>query len=57
MEHCYALWPNCRKVLDYLDIPWRDPAHWYLNADGKQIIGQMNIFDFITDDGMLIETN
>lgn len=35
------------KVLDYIGIPWRDPAHWYLNTDGKQIIGQTNIFDFL----------
>lgn len=33
------------KVLDYIGIAWRDPKHWYLNADGKQLIGQMTIFD------------
>lgn len=33
------------RVLDYIGIPWRDPEHWYLN-DGKQVIGQMSIFDF-----------
>jgi hypothetical protein len=31
----------------YEEIPWRDPEHWYLNTDGKQIIGQTNIFDFL----------
>lgn len=34
------------RVLDYINIPWRDPEHWYLNADGKQINGQTSIFDF-----------
>ena len=34
------------RVLDYIGIPWRDPAHWYLNTDGEMIEGQMNIFDF-----------
>lgn len=38
------------KVLDYIGIPWRDPEHWYLNQDGKQLIGQMNIFDFLKGD-------
>lgn len=33
------------EVLDYLSIPWRDPEHWYLNQNGEQLIGQMNIFD------------
>lgn len=37
------------EVLDYIKIPWRDPKHWYLNAKGKEIIGQMTIFDFIDD--------
>ena len=32
------------EVLDYLDIPWRDPEHWYLDV---QLPGQMNIFDYI----------
>lgn len=40
------------RVLDYIGIPWKDPEHWWLNAD---IEGQMNIFDYITDDGFLIE--
>ena len=44
------------RVLDYLDIPWRDPAHWYLDPRGEHIPGQMTIFDFMTDDGILIET-
>jgi len=37
------------RVLDYLDIPWEDPEHWYLNADGEQIKGQMTIFDLMGD--------
>ena len=45
------------KVLDYIGIPWRDPEHWYLNPNGEQIIGQMTIFDYMTDNGLLIETN
>jgi hypothetical protein len=32
------------RVLDYINIPWRDPEHWYLKTELK---GQMNIFDFI----------
>lgn len=35
------------RVLDYLSIPWRDPAHYYLNMNGEQLVGQSNIFDFI----------
>lgn len=35
------------RVLDYIGIPWRDPAHWWLNADGKQIKDQTTIFDFL----------
>lgn len=35
------------RVLDYIGIPWRNPEHWYLDADGKQLAGQTNIFDFI----------
>lgn len=38
------------KVLDYLGIAWRDPEHWYLNPSGSQAIGQMTIFDFLTED-------
>lgn len=47
------------RVLDYIDIPWRDPEHWWLNAKGEQITGQMNIFnmDYMTKDGILIERN
>lgn len=37
------------KVLDYIGIPWRDPAHWYLDSEGKQIVGQMNLFDFLEE--------
>ena len=35
------------RVLDYIGIPWRDPAHWWLDQYGKQITVQMNIFDFM----------
>lgn len=42
------------EVLDYIGIPWRDPEHWYLNSD---IIGQTTIFDFIDQNGNLIEVN
>lgn len=35
------------KVLDYINIPWRDPAHWWLNAKGDQLTGQMSIFDYM----------
>ena len=38
------------RVLDYIGIPWRDPAHWWLDQYGKQITGQMNIFDFIDEE-------
>ena len=40
------------EVLDYIGIPWRDPAHWWLQSD---IPDQMSIFDYFTDDGDLIE--
>ena len=40
------------EVLDYIGIPWRDPKHWYLTADIK---GQLNLFDYMMDDGTLIE--
>ena len=33
------------RVLDYIGIPWRNPEHWWLDAEGKQIAGQMSIFD------------
>lgn len=42
------------EVLDYIGIPWRDPEHWYLNSE---IIGQTTIFDFIDQNGNLIEVN
>ena len=35
------------RVLDYINIPWRDPEHWWLNSKGEQITGQMNLFDFM----------
>ena len=37
------------RVLDYLGIPWKDPAHWWLNPNGEQFEGQMNIFDFLEE--------
>lgn len=45
------------RVLDYIGIAWRDPEHWYLNARGEQLPGQINIFnmDYMTNDGILIE--
>ena len=39
------------RVLDYIGIPWRDPEHWYLNPNGKQMDGQMNIFELIGKEG------
>jgi len=45
------------EVLDYLSIPWRDPEHWWLNAKGEQIIGQTNLFDWISKDGVIIEND
>lgn len=38
------------KVLDYIGIPWRDPEHWYLNSDGSQLMGQMNIYEWLGGD-------
>lgn len=35
------------EVLDYIGIPWRDPEHWYLNAEH---IGQMTVFDMLGGD-------
>lgn len=40
------------EVLDYIGIPWRDPAHWWLNNTMPE---QMSIFDYMTDNGILIE--
>lgn len=34
------------RVLDYLDIAWRDPEHWWMQK--AEIEGQMNIFDLMT---------
>lgn len=41
------------EVLDYIGIPWRDPEHWWLNSEIKE---QISIFDYLTNDGDLIET-
>lgn len=35
------------RVLDYIGIPWKDPEHWWLDEDGKQLEGQTNIFDYL----------
>lgn len=35
------------RVLDYIGIPWRDPAHWWLDMDGKMNVNQMSIFDLM----------
>lgn len=40
------------EVLDYLGIPWSDPEHWWLNSE---IAGQKTIFDYMDEDGNLIE--
>ena len=40
------------EVLDYIGIPWEDPEHWYLDKEYK---GQMSVFDYLMDDGTLIE--
>ena len=37
------------RVLDYIGIPWRDPAHWWLDPYGEEIDGQMNIFDYVEE--------
>lgn len=41
------------RVLDYLGIPWRNPKHFYLD-DGDQVLGQNNIFDYMTEDGQIL---
>lgn len=35
------------RVLDYVGIPWKDPEHWWLDPNGEQMEGQINIFDII----------
>ena len=40
------------EVLDYIGIPWKDPAHWWLQSE---IPDQQTIFDYFTDDGTFIE--
>lgn len=37
------------RVLDYVGIPWRDPAHWWLDPYGEQMEGQINIFDILEE--------
>lgn len=37
------------RVLNYIGIPWEDPEHWYLNANGEQIQGQISVFDYMED--------
>lgn len=36
------------RVLDYVGIEWKDPAHWWLAPN--QLEGQMTLFDFIGGD-------
>lgn len=38
------------RVLDYIGIPWKDPAHWWLNPKGEQLEGQLNIFDILQEE-------
>lgn len=33
-----------------IEVQRGDPAHWWLDQYGKQITGQMNIFDFIDEE-------
>ena len=40
------------EVLDYIGIPWRDPEHWWLSSE---VLGQRTLFDYMTEDGVLIE--
>lgn len=42
------------EVLDYIGIPWKDPEHWWLTPE---IEGQVNIFDYMLEDGTMIELN
>lgn len=37
------------RVLNYIGIAWEDPEHWYLNANGEQIKGQISVFDYMED--------
>ena len=39
------------EVLDYIGIKWRDPKHWWLESE---VSGQHTLFDYFTDDGVLI---
>lgn len=34
------------RVLDYIGIPWKDPEHWWMDMNGRELQGQMTIFDF-----------
>ena len=45
------------RVLDYIGVPWEDPEHWYLNANGEQIKGQLSVFDFMEDNECERETS
>ena len=35
------------EVLDYIGIPWDDPAHWWLNTEIK---GQITLFDILGEE-------
>lgn len=37
------------RVLDYIGIPWKDPEHWWMDMNGRELQGQMTIFDFMED--------
>ena len=38
------------RVLDYIGIPWKDPEHWWMDMSGRELQGQMTIFDFLGGD-------
>ncbi len=35
------------RVLDYIGIPWRDQAHWWLDPKGENFANQMSIYDYL----------
>ena len=53
MNHCCRADDGTKygwgKVLDYVGIPWRDPAHWWMK---KGIDGQMSMFDYMYSQGI-----
>jgi hypothetical protein len=38
------------RVLDYIGVPWKDPEHWWMDMNGRELQGQMTIFDFLGGD-------